>query len=221
MGGSSFEESHSTLTSTFSTNLTKSVKWRKWQLKQIWWMLEENASRIVAALRADLRRSEFEALGLEVRSVQAGIIDMLNHVDEWAAGETPKAGFIFGTLGKAHLRKEPLGVCLIIGAWNFPIVTLIDPLVAAVTAGNCVVIKPSELAVATQDLLVELVPKYLDQRALRIAKGGPEETGKLLELKWDHIFCQDYRCCWSKESVPHHLGAWWTVTSHCWKVCKH
>lgn len=188
MATSSIQDSHSTLTDTFNANLTKSLKWRKQQLKQIWWMLEQNSDAFVNALHTDLHRHAFETVALEIKGTQADVIDNLKHIDEWAAGEKPDAGFLFGTLGKAHLRKEPLGLCLVIGAWNFPIATLVSPVVAAITAGNAVVMKPSELASATQDLLADLVPKYLDQSAIRVATGGPEETSKMLEFKWDHIF---------------------------------
>lgn len=188
MAAPDFKESHATLNKTFATNITKSIKWRKWQLKQFWWMLEDNTDKFVESLHSDLHRNAFETVGLEIKGTQGDIVDALTNVDKWAAGEKPDAGFLFGTLGKAHLRKEPLGVCLIIGAWNYPLATLLMPVIAAIVAGNCIVMKPSELAPATQDLLVDLVPRYMDQSAIRVATGGAEETGKMLELKWDHLF---------------------------------
>jgi aldehyde dehydrogenase (NAD+) len=93
-----------------------------------------------------------------------------------------------GTLGKARIRKEPLGVALIIAAWNYPFLLLLQPMLGAIAAGCCVMLKPSELAEASQALLVTLVPKYLDQSAIRLVTGGPAETGKILENRFDHIF---------------------------------
>lgn len=93
-----------------------------------------------------------------------------------------------GTLSKARIRKEPLGVALIIGAWNYPLHLLVSPMVAAISAGCCVMLKPSEMAVACQDLLVKLVPKYLDPTAIKIVTGGPAETATILEHKFNHIF---------------------------------
>ncbi|KIW73550.1 hypothetical protein PV04_01657 [Phialophora macrospora] len=183
-----FELCYRTLQSTFAGNRTKSIKWRKWQLKQLWWLLEQNLDRIVDALHTELNRHAFETLTMEVRGVKGDIVDMLEHIDEWSKGEKPDAGFLFGTLGKAWLRKEPLGVTLIIAAWNFPLYTLLSPMVAAIAAGNCVLLKPSELAPATQALLVDLVPKYLDQSAIRLVTGGPAEVGRILEFKFNHIF---------------------------------
>lgn len=95
---------------------------------------------------------------------------------------------VTGTLSKARIRKEPLGVALIIGAWNFPFTLLLSPMVAAISAGCCVMLKPSELAISSQNLLSKLIPKYLDQNAIRIATGGPVETARILEHKFNHIF---------------------------------
>ncbi|ETI28001.1 hypothetical protein G647_00450 [Cladophialophora carrionii CBS 160.54] len=198
-----FESGYKTLQSTFASNRTKSIKWRKWQLKQLWWLLEQNLDKIVDALHTELNRHAFETLTMEVRGIKGDIVDMLEHIDEWSQGEKPDAGFVFGTLGKAWLRKEPLGVTLIIAAWNFPLYTLLSPMVAAIAAvpgwdvpkgslltraGNCIFLKPSELAPATQALLVDLVPKYLDQSAIRLVTGGPAEVGRMLEFKFNHIF---------------------------------
>lgn len=86
------------------------------------------------------------------------------------------------------MRKEPLGVALIIGAWNFPFLLILQPMLAAIAAGCCVMLKPSELAEASQALLVSLIPRYLDPSAIRIVTGGPAETGRILEHRFNHIF---------------------------------
>lgn len=116
------------------------------------------------------------------------ILSHLSKVEEWAADEIPDAGFLFGTLGKARIRKEPLGVVLIIGAWNFPLAVTLMPMTAAISAGCCVMLKPSEIAAASQDLLVEIIPKYLDPSAIQVSTGGPKETTSILEYRFDHIF---------------------------------
>ncbi|KNA98516.1 aldehyde dehydrogenase (NAD+) [Fusarium oxysporum f. sp. lycopersici 4287] len=180
---------HSQLFSTFAAGKTKSIKWRKWQLKQMWWMLVDNEKAIAEALAADLGRHEFEALTSDLHGLKTDILEHLNHVEEWAADEpVASAGFLMGTLGKARIRKEPLGVVLVIGAWNFPFLLTLQPVIAAITAGCCVVVKPSELSVASQNLMQDLVGRYLDPEAIRLVTGGPQETTKLLELKFNHIF---------------------------------
>lgn len=179
----------STLSKTFKSNKTKSLQWRKWQLKQLWWMISDNEDAIVEALAKDLNRHRFESYASDLLGLKSDIIEHIQHLEEWAADEhVEDAGFIFGTLGGAKLRKEPLGVALIIGAWNFPFLLILQPVIAAVSAGCCVLMKPSELAAASQDLLVELVSKYLDSSAISIVTGGPKETAHVLEHKYDHIF---------------------------------
>ena len=182
------KEAYATLIKTFKTGVTKSLAWRKWQLKQLWWMICDNEKEIAAALHTDLNRPDFESYLFDIGSVKTDILDHLKNVEKWAADEIPDAGFLFGTLGGARIRKEPLGVALILGAWNVPFALTLMPLIAAISAGCCVLVKPSEISAASQDLMVEIFPKYLDAGAIRIATGGPKETTFILEQKFDQIF---------------------------------
>jgi aldehyde dehydrogenase (NAD+) len=111
-----FEEDYQTLRQTFASQKTKSIKWRKWQLKQLWWLVQDNEERLIKALESDLGRSAYESSSFELKGLYTDILRALTSVDKWAAGEAPEgAGVLFGTIGKAWLRKEPLGVGLIIG----------------------------------------------------------------------------------------------------------
>src|SRR5262249_46644258 len=83
---------------------------------------------------------------------------------------------------------DPLGVGLIIGTWNYPVMLTLSPLVAAISGGNTAVIKPSEIAANTADVIARLVPEYLDRDAFSVVLGAAPETTALLELQWDHIF---------------------------------
>ncbi|KAI9150872.1 Aldehyde dehydrogenase, dimeric NADP-preferring [Paramyrothecium foliicola] len=180
---------HHRLTLTFSTGKTKDIRWRKWQLKQLWWLLEDNEQAIANALQGDLSRHETEALSNEVAPLKKDILEHLRKMEEWAADEPiAEAGFIMGRLGKARVRKEPLGVALIIGAWNFPFLLTLQPVIAAISAGCTVLIKPSELSVASQNLMTKLVARYLDPEAVQVVTGGPQETTELLKLKFNHVF---------------------------------
>ncbi|EME46444.1 hypothetical protein DOTSEDRAFT_169043 [Dothistroma septosporum NZE10] len=184
-----FKESYDTLHATYATFKTKDIRWRKWQLKQLWWLLVDNTDAICKAFATDLGRTEAETRQYDIGGVKADIKLYLDNVDVWSKGNAAEgAGIIFGRFGGAWLRKEPLGVALIIGAWNFPLVTLLAPACAAIAAGNCVMLKPSELSGATATLLAELVPKYMDQSAIRVVTGGAQETGRVLEHKFNHIF---------------------------------
>lgn len=183
-----FKTAYSRLFETFSTGRTKNLAWRKWQLKQCWWMMVDNETRIAEAMKTDLNRTEFEAYSMDISAVKNDILETLKHIDEWAADERVDAGFVMGTLGKARIRKEPLGVAFIIGAWNFPIVLSVSPMLAAIAAGCCVMVKPSEVAAASQNLLVDMIRKYLDPLAVQVVTGGAKETTFMLKHRFDHIF---------------------------------
>lgn len=179
---------HSTLVSTFRTGGTKDIAWRKWQLKQLWWLVEENEQAIVDAIQGDLNRPGFETYLTDLAGIRKDILYHLENIDAWTADEPLGDTFLARRLGVARIRKEPLGVVLIIGAWNFPVLLVLQPLIAAITAGCCVIIKPSELTTACQNLLRDLVTRYLDPTAIRVVCGGVDETTKLLELPFNHIF---------------------------------
>ena len=101
-------------------------------------MIVDNETKMVEALKADLNRAEFESYSIDIGIIKTDILETLKHVNEWAADERIDAGFIMGTLGKARIRKEPLGVAFIIGAWNFPFILTLSPMLAAIAAGCCV-----------------------------------------------------------------------------------
>ena len=183
-----FESAYSRLVETFSTGRTKNVAWRKWQLKQCWWMIVDNETKMVEAMKTDLNRAEFESYAMDIGLIRNEILETLKHVDEWATDEKIDAGFIMGTLGKARIRKEPLGVAFIIGAWNFPFAVSFAPMLAAIAAGCCVMVKPSEVAAASQNLLVDMMRQYLDPQAVQVVTGGPKETTFMLKHQFDHIF---------------------------------
>ncbi|VVD01072.1 unnamed protein product [Leptidea sinapis] len=119
---------------------------------------------MVDVLQKDLRRSKTEAILLEPSK---GIVNILDDV------------VIF---------NDPYGVVLIIGAWNYPLQLLLLPVSGAIAAGNAVIMKPSELAPATAKFIAETVPKYLDNDAIAVVEGGPEETTELLKNRFDYIF---------------------------------
>jgi aldehyde dehydrogenase (NAD+) len=90
--------------------------------------------------------------------------------------------------GRSYIYREPLGLVLIIAPWNYPFQTAVLPLVGALAAGNCVVLKPSEIAPHTSAAIAKWIPRYLDTKAVRVVEGGVPETTALLREKWDHIF---------------------------------
>ncbi|KAI9371067.1 Aldehyde/histidinol dehydrogenase [Aspergillus egyptiacus] len=181
------ELAYNTLQATFKSGKTKEIAWRRWQLKQIWWLVEDNELLIRDALKKDMNRHPFETTVTEITSVKTDLIDHLKNIDKWTADQKPNAGMMSFLL-RPTVRPEPLGVALIIGPWNFPFSLVIQPLIAAITAGCAVMLKPSEVTNSVQQLFVDLIPKYLDNSAVRVVTGGPAETGRLLQRKFDQIF---------------------------------
>lgn len=86
------------------------------------------------------------------------------------------------------IYKDPFGVVLVIGAWNYPLQLTLLPVAAAIAAGNCVVIKPSEVAPASAKFIADFIPKYLDNECYHVVCGGVQETTELLQMKFDYIF---------------------------------
>lgn len=184
-----FQDVYHRLRATFATGKTKDLRWRKWQLKQLYWLLDENEQHFIDSLAKDLHRHAFESLMADINEAKKAVLEALNHLEQWARGSAPpEAGFIYGTVGKAWIRKEPLGLVLVVGAWNFPISTLIDVAIAAIAAGNAVIMKPSEMAPQTEQVLAELIPKYMDNSAIVLVRAKPEEMKFILAHQFDFIF---------------------------------
>ena len=90
--------------------------------------------------------------------------------------------------GSSMIQREPLGVVLVIAPWNYPIQLALLPVMGALAAGNCVVLKPSEITTHSAALMAELLPNYLDPQAVTVVEGGVAETTELLEQRFDHVF---------------------------------
>ncbi|MEZ4288278.1 MAG: aldehyde dehydrogenase family protein [Polyangiales bacterium] len=175
------------LRSYFDRGTTRSLGWRLGQLDAIEKFLIEREEDICEALRQDLGKPKIEAFAAEVALCKQEIVHVRKHLRSWMRPErvrSSKATFP----GKSYVYREPLGVALIIGPWNYPMQLLIAPLIGAVSAGNCAMVKPSEVSPATSAMLARWLPKYLDTDAVKVMEGGVEETTALLNEKWDHIF---------------------------------
>ncbi|KAM6466060.1 aldehyde dehydrogenase family 3 member B1-like isoform 1-T1 [Liasis olivaceus] len=169
------------------TGKTRPMEYRVKQLEALCHFLEEKHAEIQHALCADLRRPCFETEVTEVLLVRNELANALNNLSCWMKDECVQKS-LFTQLDCAFIRKEPFGVVLIIGAFNYPINLTLVPLVGAIAAGNCVILKPSEVSSCTERLLAEALPCYLDPETFAVVTAGPEETGKLLENKFDYIF---------------------------------
>lgn len=172
---------------TFATHKTHDVKWRVTQLKQINKLIKENSEELAAALKTDLGWSKDNAEMLELSLIQSEAQYALDNIKEWIK-PTPAVTPLFLKPAYTELIREPLGVVLIISPWNYPLQLAFNPLIAAVAAGNCAVIKPSEISAACSTAIAKLVPKYLDTSAFKVFEGGVPITTALLKERFDHIF---------------------------------
>ncbi|KAF7727478.1 Aldehyde dehydrogenase [Apophysomyces ossiformis] len=176
------------LRENFKSGITKDVAFRKEQLKNLLCCIEENAAEFQEAVHRDLRKHKMEISIGELSPVVDEVQYMIKNVDRLAKPTYPTKRFKINSLDKTYVRKEPKGVVLVIGAWNYPVNLLLLPAVGAIAAGNCVILKPSEVSAHTAAAMARLLPKYLDERAYAVINGGVEETTALLDQQLDHIF---------------------------------
>ncbi|MFE5122781.1 aldehyde dehydrogenase family protein [Streptomyces sp. NPDC056669] len=177
------------LRETHRSGRTKSLAWRREQLTRLRALLTDNRAAIADALWADLRKNPAEVDRSEIGGTVREIDDYLEHLEEWLApqpAEVTVSHLPKGTTARTEL--DPLGVALVLSAWNYPIYLLLTPVAAALAAGNAVVIKPSELAEQTSALLARLLPDYLDTEATAVVEGGVAQTTSLLAQRFDHVF---------------------------------
>lgn len=172
---------------SFRSGATKYMEWRRQQLRALLALMEENKDLFIEALRNDLYKHPFESLMMEIDFVCNEIISALNNLASWMAPEKVNKGLV-NLADDCFIKKEPLGVVLIISPWNYPVQLLFSPMVGALAAGNCIVLKPSDLAPNTSELIETLIPKYMDSECIRVYPGGTEEASELLEQRFDHIF---------------------------------
>jgi len=171
----------------FNSGRTRSVQWRKAQLRALDRLLVEGEAELSEALRLDLGKPAFEGYITDIAFVRTEIAETLRHLDHWLRPERVKVA-LKQQPGRARIHRDPLGAVLIIGPWNYPIQLVLAPLVGAIAGGNTAILKPSEVSEHSSRALARLVPQYLDTDAFAVVEGGVTETTALLGEPWDHIF---------------------------------
>lgn len=173
------------------TGKTLPLAWRTQQLRRLRDLLDDHEPSILEALAADLGKPTFEAYGTEVGFAKAEVAYALAHLAKWMKPErarTPVRARLLNFWSRSRIQREPLGVVLIIGPWNYPLQLTLGPLVGALAAGNCAVVKPSELAPRTSAAVAELIQRYLDPDCVQVIEGGADEAAELIEQRFDHVF---------------------------------
>jgi aldehyde dehydrogenase (NAD+) len=174
------------LRETFNSGRTRSVQWRIQQLQALEKMMNDNEGAITEALEKDLGRSPFEAWLADIASTAGEAKDAAKNVKKWMRRRF-RLLEMSQLPGRGWIEYEPFGTVLVIGAWNFPFVLTLGPAVAAISAGNTVVLKPSEVCPASSALMAELVPRYLDNDAIAVIEGGADCSQELIAQGFDHI----------------------------------
>ena len=171
----------------FLSGATASGDFRRDRLAALRGALESHEASLLAALHADLRKSPHEAYASEIGYTLGEIRHALKHLDRWMEPQRRQAPWLAWP-ANAEVRREPFGVALIIGPWNYPLQLLLAPLVSAIAAGNTAVLKPSELAPHTSRAIAEMIRETFDPDFVAVAEGGRETSEALLRGKFDKIF---------------------------------
>ncbi|KAG0728047.1 Fatty aldehyde dehydrogenase [Chionoecetes opilio] len=169
----------------FGEGRTRPLAFRRQQLQQYRQMLQDHRLDFLKALAEDLNKPSLEALSMDVDLALKDANNLLANLDQWVKKEDV-ASVIPGD--KSYIIKEPYGVVLVMGAWNYPIQVSLVPAAGAIAAGNTVVIKPSEVSPATAAAIAKYLPQYLDKECFRVVLGGVAETTELLKERFDYIF---------------------------------
>ncbi len=160
---------------------------RKKRIKAFGDFLLANEHRIGVAVQSDIGKPLVEVSISEVYPVITEIKHAVENLNEWVKPELIDAPLTYlGT--RAKVIYEPKGVCLIMGAWNFPINLCLGPLISCLAAGNTAIVKPSELTPNTSHLLGDLIREFFDEDLVTVIEGGADVSSELLKLPFDHIF---------------------------------
>ena len=182
-----FQEIHQSQQEFFKTQKTKNIKFRKMYLEKLKSVLIKNERLLYEAIYADFGKSKFDTFTTEISFVIKDIDYNLKHLNSFSAPKKVKTNIV-NQLGSSRIYNEPLGCVLVIGAWNYPYQLSLSPLVSAIAAGNCAILKPSEIAENTMKTMAKMINENFPSDYVYVAEGGIEETTEILKLKFDKIF---------------------------------
>ena len=183
----SIEQSFHNSKQYFNTHETKSLKFRKKQLKQLSKSIKNYESELLEAFQEDLGKNKVEAYATEIGFTLKNIKSARKELKNWAKTKqvnTPL--FMFPT--KSYIMKEPYGTVLIIGPFNYPFQLLIEPLIGAIAAGNTVILKPSEFTPNVSGVIQQIITDAFDPEYINIIQGNADTTQTLLQFPFDYIF---------------------------------
>ncbi|XP_059511201.1 aldehyde dehydrogenase, dimeric NADP-preferring-like [Stegostoma tigrinum] len=176
----------STARAAYNQGKSQPLEFRIQQLKALERMINEKKEELSVALKKDLRKNDYAVDVFELAGILNEISLAITKLPEWTAPEYVSKS-VMTLMDTVYIHREPLGVVLIVGAWNYPLALIVQPLIGAIAAGNAAVLKPSEVSENTAQLLGDLLPQYLDKDLYPVVNGGVEETTEVLKQQFDHI----------------------------------
>lgn len=182
-----FEEILNNQKDNFQSQATMPVSFRITQLKRLKEILKSNESEMNEAIYADFKKSSFDTFTNELALLYLDIDEAIKKLPRWSKRKRVGTNLI-NFPAKSYIHPDPLGTSLIIGAWNYPFQLSFAPVIAAIAAGNTIVLKPSEVPSSTSTIIAKMINNNFDKNYFHVIEGGVPETTKLLELKWDKIF---------------------------------
>ncbi len=171
----------------FATGKTKDYEYRVAQLNKLLQLIQDHDQMIMDAVKADLRKPDIEVFGSEILVTLSDIKYVLKHLKAWM--KPKKVGTPINLFpSSSYIYTDPLGVVLIVAPWNYPFGLTISPLIGAIAAGNCAILKPSEHTPHTSKAIAELINNNFDPSYISVIEGGIDTNQALLAEKFDHIF---------------------------------
>lgn len=171
----------------FISQKTKDISFRKENLLKLQAQIKENIPEITEALKKDLNKSEVEAYMTEIEMVLSEIKETIHNLSKWAKPKRVKTKlFLFPS--KSYIYKQPYGVVLIMSPWNYPFQLTMAPLIGALAAGNCAILKPSNYSPNVSAIINKIISKVFTQDYVCVVQGGRDANSELLEQKFDYIF---------------------------------
>ncbi|WP_345988037.1 aldehyde dehydrogenase [Chryseobacterium sp. Chry.R1] len=171
----------------FKTHKTKSLKFRKMYLEKLKEIITQNEELLYKAIEKDFGKSRFDTFTTELSFVLKDIDYYIKNLKTLSKPQKVSTN-LANQIGKSLIYPEPLGCILVIGAWNYPYQLSLSPLVAALAAGNCCILKPSEIAENTMEAMAKIINENFPSEYVYVYKGGINETTDLLKLRFDKIF---------------------------------
>lgn len=171
----------------FNTGKTKDVNFRIESLKKLKKSILEHEDDIKKALKLDLNKSASESYMTEIGMTLSELNYVIKHTKKWSKNKrvgTPLAHFP----ARSFISKEPYGLTLILSPWNYPFMLLIEPLIGAISAGNCAILKPSEFAINTAKIIEKIILECFEKEYVICIQGDKDVSQSLIEKKFDYIF---------------------------------